>query len=70
MRIATIQDVLKALGLDHYENAMSVIVTVKHGEVPKAIITFPIIKREKDWLAVINSGISHSQVLAMVEAAE
>lgn len=64
------ENLLKTLGLDHYENVMSITVTIKPLEVPKAIITVPIIKRETDWLSIINSGKSHSKVLAMVEAAE
>lgn len=69
MKLATNKEVMDALGIDEPE-AMEAIIVLEGGSFPRVIITKPIKKIEnaqhKDWLAIINSGLSHRQVMAIV----
>lgn len=71
MKVATHQDILKLLGLDHVKNVRSCTISMTGGSlIPEVVLSVLIEKQETDLLSVINSGKSHAEVLAIVKDAE
>lgn len=71
MVIANNQDVLKALGLDQIPGLCSVELRLTAGNtLPVATLTVVLPKKQTDYLAVLNSGISHGKALAIIQQAE
>jgi hypothetical protein len=71
MDIANNQDVLKALGLDQIPGLRSVELRLTgDNPVPIATLTVYLPKKQTDYLAILNSGISHGKALAIIKQAE
>jgi hypothetical protein len=71
MIIANNEDVLKALGLDKIPGLCSLELKLTAGNtLPVATVTVVLPKKQTDYLAILNSGISHGKALAIIQQAE